>query len=149
MLCLSQRVDDLSILLLLVNQITRRIRRTLQKSIVEHVVAERQKWSKFGAERGNKPGPDRATTTVGESVALKLSAGNKVRYRTICLPSIFFISFFQSHEPEPTPEENVKQNLVRAGAGKVICRLCKGDHFTAKCPYKDTLAGLENAGMRI
>ncbi|GLB38919.1 putative RNA-binding component of the eukaryotic translation initiation factor 3 (eIF-3) complex, which is involved in protein synthesis of a specialized repertoire of mRNAs and, together with other initiation factors, stimulates binding of mRNA and methionyl-tRNAi to the 40S ribosome [Lyophyllum shimeji] len=108
-------------------KITRRIKRTLQKSIVEHTVAERQKWAKFGAEKGKKAGPDRATTTVGENVALKLSAGNKVG------------------EAEPAPEENVKQQLARAGAGKVVCRLCKGDHFTAKCPYKDTLAGLETA----
>ncbi|KAG6879861.1 hypothetical protein C0992_010530 [Termitomyces sp. T32_za158] len=49
--------------------ITRRIKRTLQKSIVEHAVAERQKWTKFGAEKGNKAGPDRATTTVGENVS--------------------------------------------------------------------------------
>ena len=59
-------------------QITRRIKRTLQKSVVEHAVAERQKWAKFGKEKGNKVGPDRATTTVGEAVTLKLSAGNKV-----------------------------------------------------------------------
>ncbi len=59
-------------------QITRRIKRTLQKSIVDHAVAERQKWNKFGLEKGNKAGPDRATTTVGENVALKISAGNKV-----------------------------------------------------------------------
>lgn len=25
-----------------------------------------------------------------------------------------------------------------------MCRVCKGDHFTAKCPYKDKLAGLES-----
>lgn len=42
----------------------------------------------------------------------------------------------------------MKASLVRAGAGKVICRLCKGDHFTAKCPYKDSLPGLENNGTR-
>ena len=60
-------------------QITRKIKRTLQKSIVEHTVAERKKWAKFGKERGNKEGPDRATTTVGENVVLKLTAGNKVR----------------------------------------------------------------------
>jgi translation initiation factor 3 subunit G len=59
-------------------QVTRKIKRTLQKSIVDHAVAERQKWAKFGAEKGSKPGPDRATTTVGENVALKLSGGNKV-----------------------------------------------------------------------
>ncbi|KAG6877871.1 hypothetical protein C0993_002872 [Termitomyces sp. T159_Od127] len=109
-------------------KITRRIKRALQKSIVEHAVAERQKWTKFGAEKGNKPGPDRATTTVGENVSLKLSAGNK------------------AGESEPAPEENVKAQLTRAGAGKVVCRLCKGEHFTAKCPYKDTLAGLEGNG---
>lgn len=60
-------------------QITRKIKRTLQKSVVEHTVAERKKWEKFGKERGNKEGPDRATTTVGENVVLKLTAGNKVR----------------------------------------------------------------------
>jgi len=62
-------------------KITRRIKRTLQKSVVEHAVAERQKWAKFGKERGNKPGPDGATTTVGEAVSLKLSVGNKVLSR--------------------------------------------------------------------
>jgi translation initiation factor 3 subunit G len=35
--------------------------------------------------------------------------------------------------------------MPRVG-GKVACRLCKGEHFTAKCPYKDTLAGLESTG---
>ncbi|TCD64032.1 translation initiation factor eIF3 subunit g [Steccherinum ochraceum] len=106
-------------------KITRKIKRTLQKAIVDHSVAERKNWAKFGQERGNKPGPDRATTTVGENVSLKLSAGNK------------------SSEPEPTAEQAMKQKLSTAGAGKVVCRLCKGDHFTAKCPYKDSLPGLE------
>jgi len=66
-----------------IQKITRRIKRTLQKSIVEHNVAERQKWAKFGAEKGKKAGPDPATTTVVENVALKLSAGNKVRNLSI------------------------------------------------------------------
>jgi translation initiation factor 3 subunit G len=63
-------------------QITRKTKRILQKSVVDHSVAERQKWAKFGQERGNKPGPDRATTTVGENVTLKITAGNKVRRRS-------------------------------------------------------------------
>ncbi|KAG6841402.1 hypothetical protein C0991_011566 [Blastosporella zonata] len=108
-------------------KITRKIKRTLQKSIVEHAVAERKKWAKFGAEKGREAGPDRATTTVGENVTLKLSAGNK------------------AGESEAAPEDNLKQQLNKAGAGKVVCRLCKGGHFTAKCPYKDTLGGLETA----
>jgi len=88
-----------------------------------------KKWAKFGKERGNKEGPDRATTTVGENVVLKLTAGNK------------------SAESEPSAEQNIKTELAKAGAGKVVCRLCKGDHFTAKCPYKDSLAGLETAEL--
>jgi len=107
-------------------KITRRIKRTLQKSIVDHTVAERQKWTKFGQEKGKARGPDRATTTVGENVTLKISPGNK-----------------SASEPEKNESDTVRTNLVKAGVGKVSCRLCKGDHYTAKCPYKDTLAGLE------
>ncbi|KAF7300668.1 Eukaryotic translation initiation factor 3 subunit G [Mycena chlorophos] len=112
-------------------KITRRTRRVLQKSVVEHAVAERLKWAKFGKEKGNAKGPDRATTTVGENVVLKISAGNK-----------------HGADTEKTPEEDTKAKLAKAGAGKVVCRLCKGDHFTAKCPHKDALAGLdiENTG---
>lgn len=27
----------------------------------------------------------------------------------------------------------------------VQCRICKGDHWTTKCPYKDTLAPLQES----
>ncbi|KAF8480398.1 translation initiation factor 3, RNA-binding subunit [Russula ochroleuca] len=107
-------------------KITRKIKRTLQKSLVEHAVAERKTWAKFGLEKGKKPGPDGATTTVGETVFLKLTPGNK------------------SAELEPSEQQALKATLSKAGAGKVVCRICKGDHFTAKCPYKDSLAGLDN-----
>ncbi|KZV76620.1 translation initiation factor 3, RNA-binding subunit [Peniophora sp. CONT] len=110
-------------------KITRKTKRVLQKAAVPHAVAERQSWAKFGEEKGHKPGPDNATTTIGENVYLKLSAGNK------------------SSEPEPTPESTMKANLQKAGAGKLTCRLCKGSHFTAKCPYKDSLAGLDGAQL--
>lgn len=75
----NNTIIPVSELLIIHVQITRKIKRTLQKSIVEHAVAERKKWPKFGKEKGNKEGPDRATTTVGENVVLKLTAGNKVR----------------------------------------------------------------------
>jgi len=109
-------------------KITRKTKRTLQKSLVDHAVAERKAWAKFGQEKGNKPGPDRATTTVGEDVSLSLRAGGKV-----------------SEEVEPSPEEKMRMDLAKAGAGKVVCRLCKGGHFTAKCPYKDSLPVLDGA----
>ena len=134
-------------------QITRRIKRTLQRSIVAHVVAKRQKWEKFGQEKGNKPGPDRATTTVGENVTLKLSVGNKVRI--FFFP--FFILFSSKHiqiyifyqkvpEAEQSSEDGARSRAKLPGTGNVCCRLCKGKHYTAKCPYKDTLGNLENTG---
>ncbi len=53
----------------------------------------------------------------------------------------------QSSEVESSEQQALKATLSKAGAGKVVCRICKGDHFTAKCPYKDSLAGLDNIGM--
>ena len=102
-------------------KITRRIKRTLQTSLVDHVVAERKQWAKFGADKGKKSGLDKATTTVAERVELKLSAGNKAA------------------EPEHDEEASIKKQL---GGKKIMCRLCQGDHFTSKCPHKDVLAPL-------
>ena len=112
---------------------------------MEHAVAERKTWAKFGLEKGKKPGPDGATTTVGETVFLKLTPGNKVRPINIS-PPVFSLMHKQSAEPEQSDQQAMKTNLSKAGAGKVVCRICKGDHFTAKCPYKDSLAGLESFG---
>ncbi|KAH7105235.1 translation initiation factor 3, RNA-binding subunit [Auriculariales sp. MPI-PUGE-AT-0066] len=102
-------------------KVTRKTKRVLQKMVVNHSVAERKQWVKFGAERGSKPGPDSATTAVGEAVTLKLTAGNK------------------STEPEP---ESVEQQLKAKAASKITCRICQGEHYTAKCPYKDSLGNL-------
>ncbi len=55
----------------------------------------------------------------------------------------------QSSDAEPTQEESMKSKLAKSGAGKVNCRICKGDHFTAKCPYKDTLGALDNPGESL
>ncbi|KZO98604.1 translation initiation factor 3, RNA-binding subunit [Calocera viscosa TUFC12733] len=103
-------------------KITRKIRRVLHTTVVDHAVAERKHWAKFGAEKGSKPGPDRATTTVSEPIELKLAAGG-----------------VKQAEPEPDDAQAMKQKL---GGKKVLCRICQGDHFTAKCPYKDTLEPL-------
>lgn len=84
-------------LLLHSEQVTRKIKRTLQKSLVEHAVAERKTWAKFGLEKGKKPGPDGATTTVGEMVFLKLTAGNKVR-RDLHDPYQFIDAFATSQQ---------------------------------------------------
>jgi len=102
-------------------KITRRIKRTVVKNNVNPVVAARKNWAKFGADRGKPHGPDRATTTVGENVGLKLVPGG------------------QKLEPEPDQESEIKKQL---DGKKIMCRLCKGAHFTSKCPYRDTLGAL-------
>lgn len=98
----------------------RKIKRTLVTTRVSPAVAARKAWPKFGAERGNKPGPDSATTTLGEAIKLKISAvgANK----------------------EPAAE-SAKATVVPGGR-RIACRLCQGDHFTASCPYKETLGGV-------
>jgi len=106
-------------------KITRRIKRTAVKNAVDPVVAARKNWEKFGNDRGKPRGPDRATTTVGEAIGLKIVAGG------------------QKVEPEPEQEDAVKKQLE---GKKITCRICKGGHFTSKCPYKDTLGALGVGG---
>ena len=119
-------------------QVTRRVRRKLQTQIVSHSVAERKHWAKcvlccrlerckgadgrFGDDKGKPSGPDRKTTIIGENLHFKVSAVNKA-------------------EPAAEPE-------AKAPAGRaLVCRLCQGGHFTAKCPYKEQLAAIDNVDM--
>ncbi|KAG8942781.1 translation initiation factor eIF3 subunit g, partial [Tulasnella sp. 408] len=48
-------------------------------------------------------------------------------------------------EPEVDAESEMKKQLENK---KIMCRLCKGAHFTSKCPYRDTLGalGMDGAG---
>ena len=101
---------------------TRRIKTVLKKEHVAPAIAARKAWPKFGAEKGNKPGPDLKTTQVGEDIPLKLAYG----WKTV----------------EKQQEEQGKL-LKSVENKKVACRICKGDHFTAKCPYRDTLAPID------
>ncbi|EGG06073.1 uncharacterized protein MELLADRAFT_48578 [Melampsora larici-populina 98AG31] len=100
-------------------KIVRKIKRTLVTTSVSHEVAARKQWSKFGAEAGKKPGPDLATTTLGETVKIKLMAGGV-------------------KEPVVEPTKAAVTGVSR----RITCRLCQGDHFTASCPYKETLGGV-------
>jgi translation initiation factor 3 subunit G len=93
----------------------------------EHVnprVAERKEWAKFGAEKGHPPGPDLSTTSVGENIVFRPSTNWKANAKD-----------------EDSPENKLKDQLKDK---KVACRICKGDHFTARCPFKDTLPPLDD-----
>ncbi|CAO1634915.1 unnamed protein product [Parajaminaea phylloscopi] len=107
-------------------KVTRRIRRTLVKTTVNAAEAERKRtWVKFGQEKNKPAGPHSSTTTVGENVQLKLQAASS-----------------KQKEPEKDEVENMRAQLANK---KIVCRLCKGDHFTTKCPYKDTLEAIPGA----
>lgn len=112
--------------------------------MVDHVVAERKQWAKFGADKGKKPGLDNATTTVAERVDLKLSAGNKVRFLPFLTPATNLL--LQHQEVEIDESARMKEKL---GAKKIMCRLCKGDHFTSKCPHRAVLAPLAGEGDTV
>lgn len=75
-------------------------------------IASRKGLLKFGASKNLPPGIDSTSTTVGDEVFLKLT-------------------FIQK---ELDQEEEVKVE-----ATKIVCRICKGDHWTTKCPFKDTV----------
>lgn len=94
--------------------------------VVEKVhpdVASRRKWHRFGLEKGNATvGPDFRTTQLGEHVSLALGTAWK--------------------DLEKQQAEEAKAEERKNGGSKSItCRLCGGEHFTARCPFKDTLGG--------
>jgi len=99
---------------------TRRIRKTIVRNVVNPRVAERRTWAKFGIESGKPAGPSTDTTTVGENIVLKLSTNYKA-----------------SQADEKSAIEQQKASLKET---KIKCRICSGEHWTSKCPYKDTMA---------
>ncbi|XP_059150986.1 eukaryotic translation initiation factor 3 subunit G-like isoform X2 [Physella acuta] len=83
-------------------------------------IAMRKTWKKFGAAAGDPPGPNPSNTILTEEV---------------------FMQFVQNKET-PAPEEEDPLNKLK-NQKIVSCRICKGDHWTTKCPYKDTLQPLQ------
>ncbi|CAL1547409.1 unnamed protein product [Lymnaea stagnalis] len=83
-------------------------------------IAKRKMWKKYGAAAGDPPGPNPSNTILTEEV---------------------FMQFVQSKET-PAPEEEDPLNKLK-NQKIVQCRICKGDHWTTKCPYKDTLQPLQ------
>ncbi|PVU89967.1 hypothetical protein BB559_004850 [Furculomyces boomerangus] len=103
-------------------KVTKKIAIKVIHETVNKAVADRKKWTKFGQERGNPPGPNISTTNVGEQVFLKIS---------------------QWGVEKPEEEEQANKALDPSKNKLITCRLCKGNHFTSKCPYKDTLEPIE------
>lgn len=100
---------------------TQRIRRTVVKKKENPRVAERRQWSKIGPEAGKPPGPRPDTTTLGENIIFRPQSGFKA-----------------GGQQEANPTEDKKAEALKKM--QIKCRICSGDHFTTKCPFKDTMA---------
>ncbi|MBN3291355.1 EIF3G factor, partial [Polypterus senegalus] len=84
-------------------------------------VARRKNWKKFGQSEFDPPGPNVATTTVSDDVLM---------------------TFISSREDLNNQEE--EDPLNKLNRQKIVsCRICKGDHWTTRCPYKDTLGPMQ------
>ncbi|XP_023320561.1 eukaryotic translation initiation factor 3 subunit G [Eurytemora carolleeae] len=87
------------------------------KKMVPKVIAARKSWPKFGMSKGDKPGPNPQTTIVAEEI---------------------YLSIYQ--------EQSALDKIKASGnKGVVKCRICKEDHWTTQCPYKDTLGPLKES----
>ncbi|KAI9678270.1 MAG: translation initiation factor eIF3 subunit g [Caeruleum heppii] len=105
---------------------TRRIRTTVVKEHVNPRVAERKGWSKFGLEKGHVAGPSLDTTSVGENIIFRPS-----------------VNWKSNQKEEKVDKGSMKDQLKDK---KVKCRICSGEHFTARCPFKDTMAPVDETG---
>jgi len=94
----------------------------LETHKVSKTIAKRKAWKKFGlAVKDNPHGPDTSTTYVGDDV---------------------YLSFTTNKEDL---EEEKDDPLKKLKGGSIVkCRVCKGDHWTTKCPYKDSLQPLKD-----
>ena len=118
-------------------KITRKIRTTIHREKVNPAVAERKGWAKFGLEKGKPRGPQSDTTSVGENIQFRPSRDWKN------------VAAQEAKEQKEGgglakgDERSLKEQLKDK---KVKCRICQGEHFTARCPYKDTMAPAEEGG---
>ncbi|XP_050301511.1 eukaryotic translation initiation factor 3 subunit G-like [Anthonomus grandis grandis] len=91
----------------------------IEKCLVPKSIALRKLWKKFGECAGDKRGPNPATTIIGEDV---------------------YVQFVSSKEEDNKPEDDALDKLKISGVKNAFkCRTCGGDHWTTKCPWKDTM----------
>eukprot|EP00088_Acartia_fossae_P049119 TRINITY_DN5387_c0_g1_i1.p1 TRINITY_DN5387_c0_g1~~TRINITY_DN5387_c0_g1_i1.p1 ORF type:complete len:289 (-),score=79.24 TRINITY_DN5387_c0_g1_i1:530-1396(-) len=98
----------------------------IEKKMVPKVIAQRKAWSKFGMSKNDKPGPNPQTTVVAEEIWMQ------------------FVANKEEAEKEQG-EQSALDKLKATNKGVVKCRICKEDHWTTQCPYKDTLGPLKDS----
>lgn len=87
-------------------------------------------------EKGKPKGPQPDTTSIAENMQFRPS----VNWKAV-----------QAEEAKSganvTSEEKAKKDALKDK--KVKCRICGGEHFTARCPYKETMAPVEEGGPAV
>ena len=71
-------------------------------------------------------GPDPATTIIAEEILMN------------------FVHNKEESEKD-VEDKSAIQRLAESNKGVVKCRICKEDHWTTMCPYKDTLGPLRDS----
>ncbi|XP_066293596.1 eukaryotic translation initiation factor 3 subunit G-like isoform X3 [Branchiostoma lanceolatum] len=84
-------------------------------------IARRKAWPKFGESEYEGPGPNPSTTAICDDI---------------------FMTFVTNKEEALNEKEEDPMAKLK-GTRIVQCRICKGDHWTTKCPYKDTLGPIQ------
>jgi translation initiation factor 3 subunit G len=96
--------------------IMRKITKIYEIKRMARSVAQRREWAKFGDAIKDGKGINSSTTAVAEEVYLTLGSKDNT----------------EQFSDNPLP-------MIGAQHKMVSCRFCKGDHWSTKCPYKDTL----------
>lgn len=101
---------------------TRRIRMVTHREVVNPRVAERKGLAKFGQSGKDPKGPQMDTTSVGENIIFRLSPN------------------WRQDAKDESKDANANAMKDKLKDKTVKCRICNGEHFTARCPFKDTMA---------
>jgi len=105
-------------------KVTRTFR--LEKQMVSVDVVGRKSWTKFGQSKNDPPGPNAYTTVVADDVQMQFLTRDEAGVEQIV--------------------EDVSDIAGQLkGKGFVKCRFCQGEHFSAKCPFKESM-GLDTTG---
>ena len=112
--------------------------------MVQKIVAEGRNWHKFGMSKDDKPGPNPQVNNLRLNHNLKYL--NLVLSQTTVVAEEIWMQFVankQEHEKEQ--DTSALDTLAASKRGIVKCRICKEDHWTTQCPYKDTLGPLRES----
>jgi hypothetical protein len=61
----------------------------------------------------------------------------------------YFSQFITNKEDPDNKEDDPLMKLKSMQKGVVKCRICKEDHWTTQCPYKDTLLPVQEALNKV